>query len=115
MTGLGWASLVAVVLAMPASSDPANKAKTHGYPLTGTVVAIDQARKTFIVRNDAGKETRLSWTAATSVIGGKLSAGARVTLRYLDKDGKHIAMTVSVADSSAATTPPPATPSPGSR
>jgi hypothetical protein len=66
------------------------------------------------VRNAAGKETKLVWTAATSIVGGKLKAGEKVTLRYLDKDGKHIATTVSVGEPAPAKTPPAAaTPAPG--
>ena len=75
-----------------------SKAKVHGYPLSGTVTSVDEARKSFVVKNSAGKDTRLVWTSATTVSGGKVRAGAKVTLRYLDKDGKHIATSVILGD-----------------
>ena len=90
------------------SSEPLpNKVKTHGVALTGTVSAVDESRKSFAVRNSAGKETRLVWTDATTVVGGKVRAGVKVTLRYLDKDGKHIATSVVVGEPMAARTPAP--------
>lgn len=95
-----------VALAGP-PSDPPNKVKTHGYSLSGTITAVDEAHKTFVVRNSAGKNTTLVWTSATSVVGGKLKAGEKATLRYLDRDGKHIATTVSLGE------PPPARATPG--
>ncbi|HKF44099.1 MAG TPA: hypothetical protein VKG01_13430 [Thermoanaerobaculia bacterium] len=107
MIRLGMVSLLALALAGPAS-DPPGKPKTHGYALTGTIGSVDEARKTFVVKNAAGKETTLVWTAATSVVGGKLKSGEKVTLRYMDKDGKHIATTVSVGEGPA----PKATPAP---
>jgi hypothetical protein len=97
---------------VPLSAAPApNKARTHGYALSGTVSNVDEGRKSFAVRNAAGKETRLFWTNATTVSGGKVTAGARVTLRYLDKDGKHIATSVVIGEPTPTnTTVPAATP-----
>jgi hypothetical protein len=53
------------------------------------------------------------WTNATTVTGGKVVAGAKVTLRYLDKDGKHIATSIVLGDpilARKATPGPAATP-----
>ncbi|HEV8117906.1 MAG TPA: hypothetical protein VGQ32_05235 [Thermoanaerobaculia bacterium] len=112
MIRFGFVSLLALTLAGPASDPPA-KPKTHGYALSGTVGSVDEARKTFVVKNSAGKETTLVWTNATAVVGGKLKTGEKVTLRYLDKDGKHIVTTVSIGEPSAAkSTPGTATPAP---
>ena len=112
MIRFGFVSLLALTLAGPASDPPA-KPKTHGYPLSGTVGSVDEARKTFVVKNSAGKEITLVWTNATTVVGGKLKTGEKVTLRYLDKDGKHIVTTVPVGEPSAAkSTPGAATPAP---
>jgi hypothetical protein len=108
MTKIGIVSLLAMALAASLSGAPApNKAKTHGYALSGTVSNVDESRKSFAVRTSAGKETRLIWTDATTVVGGKVKAGARVTLRYLDKDGKHIATSVVIGDPTAPKTPAP--------
>ena len=90
----------------------AAKAKVHGFALTGRVSRLDRARLTFAVRDSAGKETPLSWTAATKVSGGDLKLGEIVTLRYLDKDAKHIATTIRVnapATPTASAPVPPAT------
>ena len=92
-----------------------NRARTHGYPLSGTVTNVDEGRKSFAVKNSAGKEIRLVWTDATKVTGGKITAGAKVTLRYLDKDGKHIATSVILGDPAApktTATVPAITPAP---
>jgi hypothetical protein len=105
MSKIGIVSLLAMAVALSLSGAPApNKAKTHGYALSGTVSSVDESRKSFAVRNAAGKETRLIWTDATTVAGGKVKAGARVTLRYLDKDGKHIATSVVIGDPTASKT-----------
>ena len=92
MKWIATASLLALALVAPLSSDPLpNKVKTHGIALTGTVTSVDESHKSFGVKNSVGKETKLVWTDATTVAGGKVRSGAKVTLRYLDKDGKHIA------------------------
>jgi hypothetical protein len=105
----GWV-LFALVAVLPGATAP-SKAKVHGFALSGTVAAVDEGKKTLVVKALSGKQTTLAWTSATRVIGGKLEAGQTVTLRYLDKDGKHIATSIrigSVSPSpSAASTPVP--------
>jgi hypothetical protein len=100
--------LVAAQIAAP------SKAKVHGFSLSGTVVRIDAGKKTLAVRNAAGKETTLAWTNATSVFGGTLAVGQAVTLKYLDRDGKHIATSIHIGPASAASAPKP-TPTAASR
>ena len=95
MSKIGIVSVLALAMAAALSADSPNKAKTHGYALYGTVTSVDESRKTFVVKNFAGKATSLVWTAATTVVGGQIKAGVSVNLRYLNKDGKHIATTVS--------------------
>ena len=104
-----WVALfLAPAFAATLSGEPApTKVKTHGIPLTGTVSTVDEGRKSFAVKNSAGKETRLVWTDATTVTGGKVVAGAKVTLRYLDKDGKHIATSIVLGEPATARTPGP--------
>ena len=114
MNRIGIVSVLAVALAAPLSGDSPNKAKTHGYALSGTITSVDEGHKAFVVRNAAGKSTSLVWTTATTVVGGQLKPGSNVTLRYLIKDGKHIATSVSVGEEVAEKTPAPkpaATPS----
>ena len=110
MTKIGVVSLLALALTA-ASPDPPSKPRTHRYALSGTITSVDEARKTFAVKGASGKNTTLVWTSATTVVGGKIKAGERVTLRYLDKDGKHIATSVSVGEPAAAG-PTPASPTP---
>lgn len=108
MTKIGIAFFFALALVATLSSEPLpNKVKVHGIQLTGTVSVVDESRKSFAIKTSAGKETRLVWTDATTVTGGKVTAGAKVTLRYLDKDGKHIATSVVVGEPIAARTPAP--------
>jgi len=93
-----------------------SKAKVHGFALSGTVASVDDANKTLVVRGSSGRQTTLVWTNATAVVGGHLAAGQSVTLRYLDRDGKHIATSIHISPPSsprAASTPAP-TPTAGS-
>ena len=93
-----------------------SKAKVHGIALSGTVASVDDVHKTLVVRGASGRQTTLSWTNATSVVGGQLAAGQSVTLRYLDRDGKHIATSIHISPPPSprtASTPAP-TPTSGS-
>jgi archaellin len=90
---------------------PAVRAKAHGVAVAGRVTRVDSAKKTFFVREAGGKEVALSWTAATTIAGGELKTGYSVTLRYLDKDARHIATYIRVnapASAAPASTAPPA-------
>jgi hypothetical protein len=105
--GIGFCfgmALTALLLGEPVP----NRVKTHGVALFGTITSVDEASKSFAVKNSAGRETRLVWTNATSVTGGKVVTGARVTLRYLDKDGKHIATSIVIGEPVLARTATPA-------
>lgn len=109
MTRLGIGFCFGMVLTALLLGEPLpNRVKAHGVPLSGTVSSVDEAHKSFAVRNSAGKETRLVWTNATTVTGGKVLAGAKVTLRYLDKDGKHIVTSIVVGEPAEARTATPA-------
>jgi hypothetical protein len=106
--------LMALILPATVAASEPSKAKVHGYALSGTVVALDEAAKTFDVRTSPKRQTRLSWTTATVVLGGSLAVGQKVTLRYLDKDQKHIATSIKImpAVEAARATTPSATPAP---
>jgi hypothetical protein len=82
-----------VVLADPSAP---SKAKVHGISLSGRVSRVDAAAMTFSVVDSSGREVTVAWTAATKVTGGEVKPGEMVTLRYLDKDKKHIATTIRV-------------------
>lgn len=86
---------------------PTVRAKVHGVAVSGRVEKVDAAKKTFSVREAGGKEIALSWTGATKIVGGELKAGDAVTLRYLDKDKRHIAAYIRVNAGAGAA---PATP-----
>ena len=109
MIRLGIAAYFGMVLTASLFGEPLpNRVKSHGIALSGTVTSVDETRKSFAVRNSAGKDTRLVWTNATTVTGGKVTAGANVTLRYLDKDGKHIATSIVIGAPVEARTATPA-------
>jgi hypothetical protein len=102
----------AFLAARPAATPtPAVRAKAHGIAVAGRVTRVDLAKKTFSVREAGGKEVALFWTAATTIAGGELKTGYAVTLRYLDKDARHIATYIRVNAPAGATpgsTAPPA-------
>jgi hypothetical protein len=111
---LGFAALAGAADPAPTPRPtPAVKAKAHGITVNGRITRLDPAKKTLSVRDSVGKEVPLSWTAATKIAGGELKVGGAVTLRYLDKDGKHIAAYIRVngdAASSSSSSVPAGTP-----
>ncbi len=115
MRRIGIISILAMVLSATLTAASPSKAKVHGYPLSGTVASVDQNNKTFVVRSSTGKTTTLVWTPATTMAGGELKVGEKVTLRYLDRNGKHFATSVVIGEASAQKAPPttpPVSPSP---
>ncbi len=76
---------------------PAVRVRAHGVPISGRVSGLDPGKKILSVRDAAGRETSLVWTSATKISGGDLKIGESVMLRYLDKDTRHIAMTIRIA------------------
>jgi hypothetical protein len=88
---------------------PTAKPKSHGNALSGTVMRIDDAARTFLIRNAAGKETTLIRTNATRVQGGTLKAGDRVAVRWLERDGKKVATSVRIESPTVAAATPTAT------
>jgi ribosomal protein S1 len=95
------AALAATVSGEAASPEKTPKPKTHGYSVNGTVEHVDA--KTFVVRTNAGKSTTLVRTTATKVNGDALKTGDRVSVRYLEHDGKKVATSVRVEPPSVAT------------
>jgi len=112
--GLLLLSALFATLSLADPSKTPTHARSHGNPLSGVVVRVDAAGKTFAVRTSSGMETTLVRTNATRVQGDGLKPGDRVSVRWLEKDGKKIATSVRVesAASAAAVTP---TASAGSR
>ncbi|MEO8432286.1 MAG: hypothetical protein ABI592_12305 [Acidobacteriota bacterium] len=98
-----------------APATPAPRARTHGVALSGRISRVDRAKMTLLVRDAGGRETALSWTAATKINGGELKPGEAVTLRYLDKDAKHIATYIRINPHAVAAPPPAAAASPTAR
>ena len=94
------ALFAALALADP-SKAPAH-AKSHGNPLSGVVVRVDAAARTFAVRASSGMETILVRTNATRIQGDGLKPGDRVSVRWLEKDGKKIATSVRVESTATA-------------
>jgi hypothetical protein len=84
------------LLAAAAFADSPSKSKVHGLSVTGTVVSVDSAAKKMTVKTSAGKQVPLVWTGATKTAGGTVKAGAKVTVRYLEKEGKNIATSIRI-------------------
>lgn len=104
---LAVAILVALVgFATVAGAQPAvaKRAHAHGHEMKGAISTLDDAAKVFKLKDAAGKETEFAWTTATQVH-GTLKAGEMATVRYMIKDAKNIATSISVAV-------PPAPPAP---
>lgn len=88
------------------AATPTPRPKTHGNALSGTVVRVDGPRNIFVVRAGS-RETTLVMTPATSVHGGHLAEGQRVAVRWLDKEGKHVATSVRIEPPAVAGTATP--------
>ena len=106
MSRIGIFSILAMVLSVPLPAQSPSKARVHGHPLSGTVASVDQSQKTFVVNSSGGKTTTLVWTPATTMAGGEIKVGEKVTLRYLDRGGKHIATSIVIGELSARKAPP---------
>ena len=103
----------ALLLAAAAfGANPPSKAKVHGLSVTGTVASVEESAKKMVIKTQAGKKVSLVWTGATKTIGGAVKAGVKVTVRYLEKDGKNIATSIRIEPDkpAAATAPAGATP-----
>lgn len=85
-----------LLLAAAALADTPSKSKAHGLSVTGTVVSVDGMAKKMTVKTSAGKQVSLVWTGATKTAGGTVKAGVKVTVRYLEKEGKNIATSIRV-------------------
>jgi hypothetical protein len=74
----------------------------HAMSMSGTVSAVDQKAKTFSLKDDKGRETAITWTAATRVSGGgALKDGDRVNVSLFPKDGKNVATSIRIASANA--------------
>jgi hypothetical protein len=103
-------SVVAALFLAAASfgANPPSKSKVHGLSVTGTVASVEEAAKKMVVKTAAGKLVPLVWTGATKTIGGFVKAGAKVTVRYLEKDGKNIATSIRIEPDKPAVASAPA-------
>jgi hypothetical protein len=108
MKKIAWlAAALCAVLAVPAGAET-EKAKGHGYSVSGTVLRVDEKAKTFTVLSKGSKEVTLIRTSATRIQGPKLEAGEHVTVRWIDRDGKKTATAVRVERPAAASATPAA-------
>lgn len=99
-----WAAALLLLSAGVFGANPPSKAKVHGLSVTGTVVSVEEAARKMVVKSAAGKQVSLVWTGATKTAGGPIQAGAKVTIRYLQKDGKNIATSIHVGGEKPAVT-----------
>jgi cold shock CspA family protein len=112
LAGLALLALASVSSAAAPTKTPTHP-RSHGYSLAGVIVRVDVAAKTFAVQSATGAETTLVRTSATRVMGDHLKPGDRVSVRYMEKDGKKIATSVKVEPVFAAAVTPTAAPAGG--
>ena len=94
-------SMIAFVLAIGVASVSSAKGN-HAMAMSGTVSVVDQNAKTFSLKGKDGKETSISWTAATKVRGGALKDGEKVDVSVFPKDGKNIATSIRISPAKVA-------------
>lgn len=96
-----WVTLFALVLMTCVASVSTAKGN-HAMTMTGTVSSLDQSAKTFSLQTKDGKQTAISWTAATKVRGGELKDGERVDVSVFAKDGKNLATSIRISPAKVA-------------
>jgi hypothetical protein len=106
---IAWLAVAFCMLqAVSAGAEP-DKAKGHGYSVSGTVVRVDEKAKTFtVLSNASSKEVTLVRTSATRIQGAKLEPGERVSARWIDRNGKKTATAVRIEPPAAASATPTA-------
>ena len=97
-------SVLAFLLAIGLTSVSSAKGNhaNHAMAMSGTVASVDQTAKSFSLKATDGKETPISWTAATKVRGGELKEGERVNVSVFAKDGKNIATSIRISPAKVA-------------
>lgn len=85
--------------ASPSGSDaaPAQKTGTVSHRVTGSIVAVDKAARTFILRDAKGKTYILKAGTATVAQLPVLREGERVKVIYTNSDGQMVATSISAA------------------
>jgi hypothetical protein len=91
------AAFVTAVFAQNQPQAVAAKPKTHAY--TGTVASVDAAAKMLVVK---GKKGEMTFEVAGSKWKGyktmdDVKAGQKVTVRYMEKEGKMVATVVAMS------------------
>lgn len=94
-------ALIAFAAAITVASAATAKS-AHATTMSGTVSAVDEKTKTFSLKDANGKETPITWTAATRVRGGTLKDGQRVDVSVFQKDGKNVATSIRIASAKVA-------------
>jgi len=96
------ALLVASVVGFASQALAADQTKTavtapahHGHEFKGSVTAYDETAKMLKLKDSAGKEKDFTLTTATA-LHGTVKVGEKATVRYMVKDGKDVATSVSV-------------------
>jgi len=77
----------------PSQSNPSQS--QSGKVVTGTITSIDNAAKTFVVKDESGQNVTVYWSDATRV-SGDLKEGAAVSVQTNDEGGKTMATTIQV-------------------
>jgi hypothetical protein len=78
------------------SSDTQKSQSQSPASLHGTVTSVDNASKSFVVKDDAtGKETTVYWDGSTKM-NGELKVGSMVAIQSSDSSGKTLATTIDI-------------------
>ena len=64
--------------------------------LKGTVSSVDQSGKSFVIKDESGKETTVYWDSSTKMQ-GDLKQGSMVTIQTTDQGGKVMATSINIS------------------
>ncbi len=64
--------------------------------LKGTVVSVDTTGKSFMLRDESGRQSTIYWDSSTELKGGPPKEGQSVELSGVNRDGKLVASTIQV-------------------
>ena len=77
----------------PEARQSTNQSQAPASSIHGTVVSVDQSGKSFVIKDEAGKETTVYWDSSTKM-SGDLKAGSMVSIQTTDSGGKTMATSI---------------------
>jgi len=87
----------AVAIPQSAQDKPAdNPSASQSKAVRGTITSVDNAAKSFVVKDANGTETTVFWNDATR-LSGELATGSMVVVQSAMQDGKTVATAIQVS------------------